>query len=60
MKIVIYKAEGIYYTTTEENYAAGIKNARAIHMMQDFDYPEEIIYYCCKYFGNKPEDFIII
>lgn len=60
MKTVIYKVEGIYYTTTEENYAAGIQNARAIHKMQDFNSPQEIIEYYCKYFGSKTEDFIII
>lgn len=60
MKIVIYKAEGIYYTTTEENYAAGTQNARAIHKMQDFESAEEIINYYCKHFGSKTEDFIII
>lgn len=60
MKTVIYKSEGIYYTTTEENYAAGIQNARAIHKMQDFSSAEEIINYFCKYFGSKTEDFIII
>ena len=59
MKIVIYKAEGIYYTTTEENYKARIQDARAIHKMQDFTSAEEIIEYYCKYFGNKTEDFII-
>lgn len=60
MKTVIYQAEGIYYTTTEENYAAGIQNARAIHKMQDFNSAEEIINYFCKYFGSKTEDFIIL
>ena len=60
MKIVIYKAGGIYYTTTEENYNARIQNARAINKMQDFNSAEEIIDYYCQYFGNKTEDFIIM
>ena len=60
MKIVIYKAEGIYYTTTEKNYAAGIQDARAIHKMESFSSAEEIIEYYCKYFRSQPEDFIII
>lgn len=60
MKTVIYKAGGIYYTTTEENYTARIQNARAIHQMKDFNSAEEIINYYCKYFGSKTEDFIII
>ena len=59
MKTVIYKANGVYYTTSETNYKARIKNARAIHKMADFDSAEEIINYFCKYFGSKPEDFII-
>lgn len=57
---VIYKASGIYYVTTEENYKARIQNARAIHKMQDFNSAEEIIEYYCKHFGSKAEDFIII
>ena len=60
MKIVIYNIDGIYYTTTEENYNAGIVNARAIHKMEDFNSAEEIIEYYGKYFGSKAEDFIII
>lgn len=60
MKIVIYKVDGVYYTTTEENYKARIQNAKAIHKMQEFNSAEEIIEYYCKYFGSKAEDFIII
>lgn len=60
MKIVIYKAGGIYYTTTEENYKARIQNARTIHELIGFNSAEEIIEYYCKYFGSKTEDFIIV
>ena len=60
MKMVIYKAGGNYYVTSEENYNARIQNARGIHQMQDFDSAEEIIEYFCTYFGSKAEDFIII
>lgn len=60
MKTVIYKVNGIYYITTEANYNAAIQDARAIHKMQDFNNPEEIIDYYCTYCGSKPEDFIII
>ncbi len=60
MKIVIYKVNGIWHTTTEENYNARIQNARAIHKMQDFNSAEEIIEYYCKYFKSQPEDFIVI
>lgn len=60
MKMVIYKALGIYHVTTEANYNARIQNARAIKQMQDFTSAEEIIAYYCKHFGSKAEDFIII
>ena len=60
MKMVIYKAGGIYCVTSEENYNAQIQNARAIHKMLDFDSAEEIIEYYCTYFGSKAEDFIIM
>ena len=60
MKMVIYKANGIYCVTTEENYNARIQDARAIHRMQDFNSAEEVIEYFCAYFGSKTEDFTII
>ena len=60
MKMVVYKAGGIYYVTSEENYNARIQNARAIHKMQDFNSAHEVIEYFCKHFGSKVEDFIII
>ena len=60
MKTIIYKANGIYCTTTEANYKARIQDARAIQKMQDFNSAEEIIDYFCKYYGSKPTDFIII
>lgn len=60
MKTVIYKSGGIYYTTTERNYRARIRNARLIHEMRDFNSPQEIIDYYCKYFGAQTEDFIVV
>lgn len=60
MKTVIYKVGGIYYTTTEANYKAGIRNARIVNKMQDFESAEEIIEYFNRYLGSKTEDFIII
>lgn len=57
MGIVIYKQNGIYCTTTEENYAAGIQNARLVQKWQDFNSSDGIIAYCCKYWSCKPEDF---
>lgn len=59
MKTVIYKANGVYYTTSETNYKARIQDARAIHKCDGFVSAEEIIDYYCKYFSSKPEDFII-
>ena len=60
MKMVIYKAGGTYYVTTEENYNARVQNARLVHKMQDFKSANEVIEYFCTYFGSKAEDFIII
>ena len=60
MKTVIYKVGGIYYTTTEANYQARIRNTRLVNKMQDFESAEEIINYFNRYFGSKAEDFIIM
>lgn len=60
MKLVIYKANGIYCVTDESNYKSAIQNSRAIQKMQDFNSAEEIIEYYCTYFGSKAEDFTII
>ena len=59
-KTVIYKSNGIYYITSEENYNAYIRDARQTQKMQDFNSAQEIIEYFCKYCGSKIEDFIII
>ena len=59
-RTVIYKIGETYYVTNENNYKASIQNARAIHCMKDFDSPEEIIEYFCKYFGSKAKDFIVM
>ena len=60
MKTVIYKENGTYKTTTEENYNARIQDARRIHTMHDFESEEEIMEYYMKYFGSGKDDFIII
>lgn len=60
MKIVIYKENGVYKTTTEDNYNSRIKNARQIHVMKDFESAEEIIEYYVKWFKCSAEDFIVI
>jgi hypothetical protein len=60
MKTVIYKENGIYKTTNEENYKARIQNARQIQTMNDFESAEEIKEYYIKWFGCTEEDFIVI
>ena len=60
MKTVIYKTNGLYKTTSEENYNRVIQNAREIHNMYDFESAEEIIEYYVKWFGCNKEDFIVI
>lgn len=60
MKTVIYKENGVYKTTTEENYKRTIRNAREIHNMYDFESAEEIMDYYMKWFKCNKEDFIVI
>lgn len=60
MKIVIYKALGIYYATREDNFYAQIRDANRVQKLADFNSAQEIIDYYCKYFGCKPEDFIVV
>jgi len=62
MKTVIYKENGIYKTTTEENYNRNIQNAKEICSWENFSSAEEIIEYLIMYLGNKynKEDFIVI
>ena len=60
MKLVIYKANGVYKVTPESNYNAYIQNARQIQTMHDFESANEIVEYYCKYFNANSTDFIII
>lgn len=60
MKTVIYKENGVYKTTNEENYNRRIQNARQIHVMKDFLSAEEIILYYINFFGCSENDFIVI
>lgn len=60
MKTIIYRVNGIFKTTTEENFNARIQNARQIQTWTDFESAEEIIDYCIKYFKANKEDFIVI
>lgn len=59
-KLVIYKENGVFKLTTEENYNATTRNAHQISTWEAFKTAEEIINYCIKYFNSiKKEDFII-
>lgn len=60
MKTVIYKENGFYKTTNEENYNKVIRNARQINTLYTFDNAEEIMEYYIKWFNCKKEDFIVI
>lgn len=60
MKTVIYKENGVYKATSEENYNSRIQNAIRIQTLKDFESAEEIIEYYIKWFGSNREDFIII
>jgi hypothetical protein len=60
MKQVIYKENGIYKVTNEENYNRMIQNAREIKTMNDFESAEEIIDYFVMWFRCNKEDFIVI
>lgn len=60
MKTVIYKENGVYKMTEEENYNRQIRNAMLIHNMKDFESAEEIIEYLVKWCGYNKEYFIVI
>lgn len=60
MKTVIYKENGVYKTTSEDNYKRTIRNAREVHNMYDFESAEEIMDYYMKWFKCNKEDFIVI
>lgn len=62
MKTVIYKENGVYKTTTEENYKRAVRNAREVCSWENFETAEEIIDYLVMYLGNKysKESFIVI
>lgn len=58
-KQIIYKVEGIYFVTPEDNFNAPIQNARLKYEMTDFNSPEEIIDYFVKYCKCEKSQFII-
>lgn len=64
-KYVIYRnhTDGAFYMTSAKNYHACVQNARAIHRIEDattIDDIREFIRKCCRWYGDIPEDYIII
>lgn len=57
-KLVIYGAPGAYKVTPESNYNRQFADSRAITNCSDFESPEEIINYFCKYFKRSSQDFV--
>lgn len=60
MKQVIYKENGVYKVTSEENYNRRIRNVKEICNLKFFHSAEEIINYLIQYGRVKKEDFIVI
>ena len=58
-KTVIYKENGVFKTTTQENYNAIIQDAFKVTKWEAFESAEEIINYCVQYCKANKEDFII-
>ena len=59
MKLVIFKHGNALSVTPEDNYKARIMDARKIQSCADFGNAAEIIEYYVRWFGSKPEDFIV-
>jgi len=51
-KYVIFKQNGVYKMTTEENYARPIQNAREITTFNNMNSKDEIVEYVKKYLGG--------
>ena len=62
MKIVIFKENGVFKTTTEKNYSRVIRNAREIFVMKNFTSANEIISYFIMNFGDRftEDSFIVV
>jgi hypothetical protein len=62
MKIVIFKENGVFKTTTDKNYNREIRNAREIFVMKNFTSANEIMSYFITNFGNRytEESFIVV
>ena len=62
MKIVIFKENGVFKTTTDKNYNREIRNVREIFVMKNFASANEIISYFIANFGNRytEESFIVV
>ena len=60
MKYVIYKSNGNFYVTTQQNWQSSIQNAREITKVVGFKTAEEIIDYYCKNIKISRDNFIVI
>lgn len=58
--LVIYKGLAGFCVTTQDNYNSRIMNANKVTDCSDFENPEQIIEYYCKWFNAKREDFTVI
>jgi hypothetical protein len=56
---VIFNHCGTLAVTSKENYERPIWDANKITLARDFDSPQEIIDYYCKWFHCKETDFEI-
>lgn len=59
MKLVIFKHGNVLAVTPEDNYKERIMDARKVQNYADFESAQEIIDYCVRWFGSKPEHFIV-
>ena len=57
--LVIYKDLAGYKVTDLDNYNARIMDANKVTDCSDFETPEQIIDYFCKYFGKSNAEFIV-
>lgn len=60
MKQIIYKENGVYKLTNEENYNRNIRNVREICALTFFNNAEDIIDYLVQYGKVGKEDFIVV
>ena len=57
--LVIYKDVSGYKVTGIDNYNARIMDANKVTDCSDFETPEQIVDYFCKYFGKSSNEFVV-